>query len=126
MAARVWTCRKCGEKNPRTVTKCQTVRLDAQALSRCTGRKPKARPPKHRAVLNEITYERAVELCGERCGICGAGPKTRRLHRDHDHRTGAFRGLLCFPCNAALRPYMTLEWVLNAAKYLDREPIERL
>jgi hypothetical protein len=114
--AREWTCRKCKAKLPRVKPRCPT----------CGRSRPKARPPKHRDVLNQITYERAVELVGERCGICGTGPKTRRLHRDHDHRTGEFRGLLCFPCNAALRPYMTLEWVLNAAKYLDRDGIGQL
>lgn len=61
-----------------------------------------------------------VERYGERCGICGGLPKTRRLHRDHDHRSGKMRGLLCFPCNAALRPYMTADWLRKAADYVDR------
>jgi hypothetical protein len=62
-----------------------------------------------------------VELNGsETCGICGDVGKTRKLHRDHDHRTGKPRGLLCFRDNAALRPYMTLEWIEAAAAYLRR------
>lgn len=108
---RTWTCRRCGGGWPRRFSKCQTPR--------CTGRKPKYRPPAHQAERDATTYESLVEKYGEICGICGRGPRTRRLHRDHDHRTGRVRGLLCFPCNAALRPYMTLEWLLNAAKYLD-------
>jgi len=33
------------------------------------------------------------------CKICIAGPAE---HLDHDHKTGAARGLLCGPCNRAL------------------------
>lgn len=69
----------------------------------------------------ELPYEFYVELNGgEDCGICGRARKTRKLSRDHDHRTGKPRGLLCFPCNAALRPYMTLAWMHAAVEYLER------
>lgn len=71
----------------------------------------------------DLTYEQYVELNGgvERCGICGKEPKPgKRLHRDHDHRTGKPRALLCFPCNSALRPYMTLDWLMAAVAYIKR------
>lgn len=71
----------------------------------------------------DLPYEHYLKLNGgvERCGICGAEPKPgRRLHRDHDHRTGAPRGLACFPCNSALRPYMTADWLRAALAYLER------
>jgi hypothetical protein len=58
----------------------------------------------------------------ERCWICGAEPGARKLHRDHDHRTGEPRGLLCFRCNAALRPYMDWHWLDAAAEYLRSAP----
>jgi hypothetical protein len=112
--ARVWTCRKCGRKNPRLLTKCPGT------WAPCTGKRPKPRKPSHHAEKDSTTYETLVERYGELCGICGAGRGTRRLHRDHDHKTGRVRGLLCFRCNAALRNYMTVDWLLNAAKYLDR------
>jgi hypothetical protein len=70
-----------------------------------------------------LTYEQYVDLNGgEHCGICGNHQKDGgpRLHRDHDHRTGKPRGLLCFPCNSALRPYMTADWVRRALEYLER------
>ena len=74
----------------------------------------------------EMTYEDYVELNGgeETCGICGRPPKLggKRLHRDHDHRSGLPRGLLCFPCNAALRPYMTVDWLRSAMSYLETVP----
>lgn len=71
----------------------------------------------------ELSYDEYVKLNGgEHCGICGSRQKKDgpRLHRDHDHRLGKPRGLLCFPCNSALRPYMTAEWVRRALEYLER------
>lgn len=43
-----------------------------------------------------------------RCDTCGRTPpetgrkRIRRLTIDHNHRTGAFRGLLCASCNSAI------------------------
>jgi hypothetical protein len=34
-----------------------------------------------------------------RCGVCGQGPSNGTLVRDHDHKTGWIRGLLCDRCN---------------------------
>jgi hypothetical protein len=107
--ARFWTCPRCKTRWSRTKQKCS-----------CGRARPKARPAAHKAAL-DLSYERYAELNGgERCGICGAEGKTRRLHRDHDHRTGEPRGLLCFPCNAALRPYMTAEWLAKALAYVEK------
>jgi hypothetical protein len=121
VAARVWTCRKCGARNERRFKKCQTLTPMAGAgLAACPGRRPKPRKKPHEAERDATTYESLVERYGEQCGICGAGPKTRRLHRDHDHSTGRVRGLLCFRCNVVLRGYMTADWLRSAAAYLDR------
>lgn len=71
----------------------------------------------------DLSYEEYVRINGgAHCGICGAAQKVggKRLHRDHDHRRGVARGLLCFRCNAALRPYMTLEWLRAAVAYVER------
>jgi hypothetical protein len=59
---------------------------------------------------------------GEHCGICGTAPKPgRKLHRDHEHQGVGFpRGLLCFRCNAALRPYMGATWLRAALTYVTR------
>lgn len=108
--ARYWTCAKCGTLNPRIKQRCPI----------CAGKRPAARQPAHRAVLAEVPYEDCVERFGEVCGICGAPPRARRLHRDHDHRAGDIRGLLCFRCNAALRNYMTADWLRKALAYLER------
>jgi hypothetical protein len=68
-------------------------------------------------------YEEFIALNGgEHCGICRRPRKEggRRLHRDHDHRSGRPRGLLCFRDNAALRYYMDSDWLRAAADYLER------
>jgi hypothetical protein len=53
---------------------------------------------------------------GGRCAICGA--KDPR-HLDHDHITGANRGVLCFSCNGALGQFAdNLELLALAAAYL--------
>lgn len=77
---------------------------------------------KHMAVLRDLSYEECVEINGgEHCGICGAGPKTRRLNRDHEHKgDGAFRGLLCMRCNLALPDRISLDWLRAAVIYLER------
>jgi hypothetical protein len=105
-----WRCRGCLSVNAPRTRKCQA----------CSRARPKRRRPAHLKAL-DLPYEAYVELNGsETCGICGDVGKTRKLHRDHDHRTGKPRGLLCFRDNAALRPYMTLEWIEAAAAYLRR------
>jgi len=69
----------------------------------------------------DLGYEAYVELQGgEFCGICGVEPNGRRLDRDHDHRTGQPRGLLCWKDNKALAGWMTPEWLRAAADYLER------
>ncbi len=117
MSVRTWRCRrvkdgeKCGTLNLRRKQRCTT----------CGGPRPKPRQPAHRAILAEMPYEEWVARFGERCGICGAEPSaSRRLDRDHDHRTGAARGLLCHLCNRALGNRIDAEWCRRAAAYLER------
>lgn len=84
-------------------------------------RMPKSRA-KHLDVL-ELGRDVFVTINGgDHCGICRAirKPGGKALHRDHNHRTGQPRGILCFRCNAALRPYMDRGWLLAAAAYLGR------
>lgn len=117
MSARVWTCQRvtdgvrCGKVNPRKFHICRS----------CGKRRPPTRKPAHLSAL-ELPYEAYVELNGgESCGICGDPPKVgKRLYRDHDHRRAVPRGVLCFPCNSALRPYMDADWLRRALAYVER------
>ena len=44
-------------------------------------------------------YDALLALQGGKCAICRARPRSKRLAVDHDHKTGAVRGLLCSRCN---------------------------
>lgn len=44
-------------------------------------------------------YDALLKAQGGKCAICRARPKSKRLAVDHDHKTGAVRGLLCSRCN---------------------------
>lgn len=60
-----------------------------------------------------------------RCAICGATDarrrKSDRLNVDHDHATGAFRGLLCDPCNNGLGRFDDdPDRLRKAADYLEK------
>ena len=117
MMPRVWTCQRttagerCGHQNPARKRLCET----------CGKPKPTRKRPAHMAAL-DLPYEHYIKVNGgNHCGICRAKPKpSRRLDRDHEHKAGGKpRGLLCFRCNAALRDYMTLDWMRAAVAYLE-------
>lgn len=52
--------------------------------------------------LEGDAYATMLESQGGKCAICRARPKSKRLAVDHDHKTGAVRGLLCSRCNHEL------------------------
>lgn len=71
--------------------------------------------------VGDAEYEVMLLEQGGVCAICGNPPKEggRRLHVDHDHRTGKVRGLLCFRCNRFLPSFATAEWLRRAAAYVE-------
>ena len=68
--------------------------------------------------LPDAEYAERLKRQGGGCAICGATPKTRRLHTDRDHKTGAVRGLLCHRCNRMLPAWITPERLIAGAVYL--------
>lgn len=77
------------------------------------------KPTRARALgVDDATYAAMLERQGGHCAICPNEPKTRRLHVDHDHRTGEVRGLLCYRCNRALPTWVTVSWLVNVITYL--------
>jgi len=104
---------QCGHVNPNRRRKCQ----------RCGKPRARRKPPAHMAVLDN-PYEWWVATFGERCGICGRPPSPgRRLDRDHDHRTGVARGLLCHRHNRGLDWFNGPAELRAAADYLERTSI---
>lgn len=67
--------------------------------------------------VSDEEYAERLQAQDGHCALCPSEPKTRRLHVDHDHKTGAVRGLLCFRCNFALKAWMTAAWLRRAADY---------
>lgn len=60
----------------------------------------------------KAAYEELLTQQDGRCAICGRGNSgrnrdgsARRLHIDHDHKSGTIRGLLCSSCNSGLAPF---------------------
>ena len=49
--------------------------------------------------LTAEQYDDLLKRQGGKCAICRNKPKSKRLAVDHDHGTGAVRGLLCSRCN---------------------------
>ena len=85
-------------------------------------RRKRRYPKAHLQYLNEHRhrYEELLEKQGGTCALCSRRPTTkRRLDMDHHHKEMRLRGLLCVPCNRAVRDWMTVEWALKLAEYLD-------
>ena len=79
--------------------------------------------------IDSRDYDRLVEIQGgEHCAICGEQQQERArgkgLYVDHDHSTGAIRGLLCANCNAALGGFRdNSQFMMRAISYLTRPPL---
>lgn len=89
-----------------------------------------ARKPKRAAGLG-VTDEQYAELLAHqdgRCAIqsgdytCTTRALTRRYNVDHDHATGAIRGLLCHTHNRRLWTSATPAELRALADYLEHPP----
>jgi Recombination endonuclease VII len=62
-------------------------------------------------------FDELVVQQGAECAICG---RPDPEHVDHDHETGAVRGILCFNCNGGLGQFRdSIDSLLTAASYLE-------
>lgn len=70
-------------------------------------------------------YNLILERQGGGCAICGLVTKMRGkvvLVVDHDHETGAVRGLLCNPCNLMMGRYDSdPDFVSRLLGYVQRD-----
>jgi Recombination endonuclease VII len=91
-----------------------------------------ANPEKARASTRQSNWKtRGVvpgTLMPEHCECCGRErPAGKRLHADHCHLTGAFRGWLCVSCNNALgllrdMPQLAVVYLQRAYTSLTENP----
>lgn len=67
-------------------------------------------------------YARMLQDQGGKCAICDKKPVKRRLSVDHNHKTGAVRGLLCTRCNHKLLGSANEDVTIlrRAADYLEK------
>lgn len=133
MAARYWTCRKCGYRNERAWLKCRgyatgtSANTAPAAMLACAGRRPPKHVPKHAVALRDLSHahfaqvNEAIHGQGTNCGVCGAVPKDDRImQREHDHTTGLARGLACWRCNRLMPKQFDLQTARAIVAYLER------
>jgi len=76
--------------------------------------------------IDAVEYYRIFEEQNGKCAICQVHQDSlkQRLAVDHNHITGAVRGLLCRPCNQAigvLKCDSGTEVLLKAIAYIERK-----
>lgn len=107
------------EPGPRCITHHRTARKRAsqRAHDRSIGNLYGISPDDYRAIL---------DAQGGYCYGCRrANGRTRRLTVDHNHRTGAVRGLLCRPCNTFIGHLRDdPQAFIRMAQYLRDEPAQ--
>lgn len=123
-------CRKCGgtdwyklPSDPRP--RCRTCRKRSSAAWVKRNAKQHARKNRSARIqkkygISLADYERMLAQQKGRCAICGDPPGKNRLAVDHNHQTGAVRGLLCVRCNTSLERVELLGWLTSATMYLNR------
>lgn len=75
---------------------------DAIASYRPTPEQERELRLKYKFGLTLDQYNEMLAAQGGVCAMCGGLDPIRNLAVDHDHKTGAIRGLLCGTCNTAL------------------------
>ena len=98
--------------------------LAKQAAYVTSGKKARANRKSHlkrKFGLTLAQYDAMLAAQGGRCAICRRPPNPKiSLHVDHDHETGAVRGLLCVRCNNGIALFDEDHEVLREiAAYLD-------
>lgn len=77
--------------------------------------------------IDEADYQLLLAAYGGGCWICGREPTARRLHVDHDHKTGRIRGLLCWRCNRGLQHFRDDAAIMSAAsKYVSSDEAQEI
>lgn len=112
-------CRNALNRDLLTPEQKATKKRNAQRYALVEDRKVRRRG--YRYNLSPAEFEAMNTAQNGRCAICG-GTETyehRTLCVDHDHATGAVRGLLCTRCNKALGGFQdSPDLLMSAVAYL--------
>lgn len=125
------TCRVCGERKPkadfhwatarryrrRACKACDYVRSEDQRASKLDQYRRAARERTFRRKygLTLAAFDALLTDQNYRCRICWELLFIDTTHVDHDHDSGAVRGLLCPNCNLALGHFRDDPWRLRQA-----------
>ena len=72
-------------------------------------------------------YDLLLEAQDGKCSLCGKKCSSgRNLAIDHDHDTGAIRGLLCLSCNKYKVGNLKRDQVAAILNYMDNPPADRV
>lgn len=83
----------------------ETTDLAMRYRARRDKRTPRDRQLRSKYGLSADDVEEMIATQGGRCKICRSllgATKTDRPNVDHNHETGAVRGILCHPCNVGI------------------------
>ncbi len=109
-------CKRCDSLKP-VSSFCKNKNLENGLQRYCRPCMKEAARPSHLLRNFGITledYQALLDKQNGRCAICRRLPAKNKLAVDHDHDTGAVRGLLCPPCNRSV------EWMIyNGAIALE-------
>lgn len=73
-----------------------------------------------------LTPQALQQLVDQQDGLCAICRERPAAHVDHDHLTGAVRGVLCFPCNVGLGQFRDRADILRKAiTYLETTTWQR-
>jgi hypothetical protein len=123
----IYKCSKCGceefyreKTGTKRCVKCQKERMKKIYASDAYKSKHRASDRFRRRGCTEAQYNERMQKQAGKCEICGK-ELWQELRIDHDHKSGALRGLLCDKCNLGIGHFADSPDVLRkAAQYLEK------
>ncbi len=119
-------CRDCFRVYSRSWVNDYIDRVGIDAYRTETRRRDRIATRLRKFGITEEEYQAKLATQQGRCALCGdtekskVGDTLRELAVDHDHSSGAIRGLLCSKCNCGLGQFKdNIELLLKAVAYLQ-------
>lgn len=123
-------CTSCGHRLPTASFHKNRSRPDGlhYCCRKCWAKYQRKQILMRRFGITPETYDRMLNDQGGGCAVCGTtkglrvGDRELRFSVDHDHNTGAVRGILCHSCNQGIGRFRDdPELLRRAADYLENK-----
>lgn len=123
---RQFWCRACVCENSHAkyIANREEILARSKAMHRAHPEKKRAAWRKRAYGLSPEQFSEMITSQGGCCAMC-ATPFGKKIYVDHNHATGAVRGLLCNKCNIGLGYYEQPDFAVALDTYLSR-PMLRL